>query len=309
MKQFNATIRLLLAALVLTFSVVACVSTPTAGKQEAATTTAVPVPAVEKSPAVKTQTAPAEKTAAGDVFSRPPKPLTLAQCAQCHPSQFNDLRTAGGEHRFDCRNCHEAFHAYNPLRHNYAQLMPKCSTCHSTPHGSKHTQCLSCHHNPHTPLKVPSSDHLSKYCGDCHQKEAGQLKQYPSAHTDLGCTTCHAGKHGTIPKCFDCHEPHYPKQPLAQCTTCHQVHKPLQISFRPEDNPKVCGTCHKKEFGKWSHTKSKHGQVTCTVCHNRHGFIPKCTDCHVPPHDKALLAKFPNCLTCHLDVHDLAVNK
>ena len=61
-----------------------------------------------------------------------PQPLQVSQCGQCHPSHFGNLKETGGLHRFDCRECHEVFHAYNPLKKNYAEIMPKCATRHHT---------------------------------------------------------------------------------------------------------------------------------------------------------------------------------
>ena len=241
--------------------------------------------------------------------SEPPK-LTVLECARCHSPIFHKLKDKGGKHRFECTNCHTKFHTYNPLRKNWAEIMPKCSRCHKEPHGPKHTDCLNCHTEPHTPRVVAFSDYLGRSCQNCHTSEAGQLKRFESAHTEQGCTGCHESeKHGFIPSCFNCHEPHVEGQTVDQCKACHPAHKPLQVSFENKDVAKaqVCSACHDTEYDKWSHTKSKHGQVQCVRCHTKHGEIPQCQRCHGIPHSKGFMAKFPKCLDCHLDVHNLPV--
>ncbi len=263
--------------------------------------------------------APAQQTAKrsdlpsqdASLYANEPQPLTLAQCGQCHPTHFGSIKDAGGKHQFDCRECHEIFHAYNPLKNNYAEIMPKCATCHAYPHGEKHVQCLNCHENPHAPRRVPASRMLEGYCSDCHSDQNSQLAQYPSKHTEQGCGACHYERHGYIPSCQECHEPHFEAQQFNTCTGCHQVHQPLNIALASDVDVTTCNACHDGIYSKWSNTASKHGQVSCASCHTRHGLIPECTNCHTPPesHAKKLLEMFPNCLTCHLDVHDLPVKK
>ena len=240
-----------------------------------------------------------------------PQPLQVSQCGQCHPSHFGNLKEAGGMHRFDCRECHEVFHAYNPLKNNYADIMPKCTTCHEYIHGNKHVECLNCHQNPHTPRQVPMNRVLASICADCHSDQSAQLQAQPSKHTQQECSSCHHNRHGYIPSCAECHEPHFAAQTMTTCTQCHEVHQPLNIGLSATVDVKTCDACHSDIYTKWSGTSSKHGGVSCALCHTRHGLIPQCTDCHTPPesHAAKLLEMFPRCLTCHLDVHDLPVKK
>ncbi|MEJ2032756.1 MAG: cytochrome C [Deltaproteobacteria bacterium] len=217
-----------------------------------------------------------------------PPPLTVAQCGQCHVGIFRNLKEAGGKHRFDCHRCHQQFHAYNPVKNNWAEIMPKCLRCHTEPpHGKQFTNCS---------------------CGKCHTQQNEELIKFPSAHTEQGCSTCHE-VHGKIPSCLDCHEPHLDQQKMADCLGCHQAHKPLDIVFNGDVNAATCGTCHGDVYAKWKATTSKHGQVNCAECHTRHGFIPKCTSCHGQPHEANMLKKFPVCLDCHIDPHNLPVKK
>lgn len=238
-----------------------------------------------------------------------PHPLTLAECARCHPVQFGSLKAEGGKHRFACRECHEVFHAYNPRRDNFIELMPKCASCHAEPHGAEITDCLSCHSNPHAPLTVAATSELGGLCATCHGSPARALQGAPSAHTEMGCQSCHHQEHGYIPDCAECHAPHYQDQSFGECTGCHPAHEPLNVTLSARDDAASCGGCHPGVFDKWRTTPSKHGEVNCTVCHRGHGQIPDCHQCHQPPHGEKLLEMYPDCLTCHLDVHDMPVKK
>ncbi|MDW7710817.1 MAG: hypothetical protein SCH98_10105 [Deferrisomatales bacterium] len=240
-----------------------------------------------------------------DLYAVEPEPMTVAECGRCHPSQFRNLKESGGGHRFDCRDCHRIYHAYNPRRGNYADLMPPCSNCHSAPHGDEQGDCLSCHENPHAPRLALAMQKLAEVCGDCHKEPAEQFRSFPSAHSQQDCQTCHRDRHGRIPDCSECHGPHFEGQVGSTCAECHPAHKPLETALPVGADPKTCAACHDKVFIKWLNTQSRHGQVNCAVCHARHRLKPECTACHQPPHDPRFTAKFKSCLGCHLDVHNL----
>ena len=253
--------------------------------------------------------AKANPAVVADPYAVEPEPLTIAQCGQCHPGIFRNLRIDGGRHKIDCQNCHRTFHAYSPRKNNWDELMPKCATCHTLPHGNNYADCLECHVNPHTPAKVPMSLKLIAACGDCHKGPAADLKQFPSGHARLECHACHSSSHGYIPSCSACHKPHYEEQEFTACTPCHPVHKPKEIIFNKDSGALTCGACHSPVYQKWEKTPSRHGKVNCTICHTRHGLIPKCADCHGTPHNAVLHERFPKCLTCHQDVHDIPVKE
>jgi hypothetical protein len=246
-----------------------------------------------------------------ELYALEPTPLTIEQCGQCHPSHFQRLKTQGGLHQFDCRECHTVFHAYNPVKGNYAELMPDCGRCHGQVHGEAFTQCLSCHSDPHAIRAAPAIDQVRDDCANCHSVQGQQLQDFPSRHTELACSACHHSEHGLIPSCADCHQPHFAEQQFTACTACHDVHQPLQISLAGTVELKSCSACHAEIFAKWTQTPSRHGQVGCGECHAEHRLIPNCRACHgVPPkHSQAMLTKFPRCLDCHLDVHDLPVKQ
>ncbi len=241
------------------------------------------------------------------LYETTPQPLSLEQCGQCHPQHFQDIKQTGGRHQFDCRECHTTFHAYNPRKNNYTDIMPNCSSCHDLVHGEKHNQCLLCHENPHAIKLAPTISQVENLCADCHTKQVEQLATQPSLHSELSCGECHHSDHGLIPSCAECHQPHFDKQLFTNCTTCHPVHQPLQIALTGRTDLNNCAACHATTFTKWDNSTSKHGEVGCTLCHTAHKAIPTCQSCHETPpaHSKTMLEKFPRCLDCHLDVHDL----
>lgn len=236
-----------------------------------------------------------------------PQPLTANQCAQCHTTPFRNLKDNGGNHRFSCQNCHNQFHAYNPRKGNWDAIMPKCSSCHELPHGSRFGDCSACHANPHSPRKISSTPLLINGCFECHGSVRDQLVKYPSKHTKVPCTTCHTS-HGFKPSCFTCHKPHTDGQTLITCLQCHLVHQPLRITLRRDVPSNTCGSCHTKVFKKLTNSTSKHRTVACVTCHkDRHKYVPQCSDCHGKPHKQAIHDRFPRCLECHMDVHDMPV--
>ncbi|MBJ6723571.1 cytochrome C [Geomesophilobacter sediminis] len=240
------------------------------------------------------------------MYAQAPQPLTPSQCAQCHSYQFGALKEKGGKHRFACQECHKAFHAYNPNKGNYAEIMPKCSQCHTDIHGPANKDCATCHTNPHTPRVVKVTERLTNSCATCHQEEKAELVQFPSKHSLLACSKCHHTRHGYKPSCQECHKPHYKGQEYSSCLGCHSVHKPKKVTYKSNEPAQTCGSCHTKVYGKWTKTVSKHSKVNCATCHHdKHGYIPKCEECHKAPHPAGILKHYPRCLDCHLDVHEL----
>ncbi|MEW6586321.1 MAG: cytochrome C [Nitrospirota bacterium] len=234
------------------------------------------------------------------------KPLTPAQCGSCHFSVFDQIRNQGGKHKLDCTQCHVKYHAYNPVKQNWKEIMPQCQTCHGNFHGEKHTNCMQCHNQPHAPKQqMAVSAELMKVCNDCHGKVGQELQSSPSKHTKVACSTCHHQKHGYIPSCMECHKPHTPAQTVKECLGCHPVHSPLKIAYAKETPNNVCGACHAPVYKKLEASSGKHRMVACAQCHPKHRQIPKCEECHGKPHGEGLLKKFPNCNQCHVDVHDL----
>ena len=264
--------------------------------------TAAAPPVVEKKVEEKR-----EVTKPTNFYTEKLKPLTPAECGRCHSFLYGLLQKEGAKHKgVLCTQCHKQFHVYNPVKQNWTEIMPKCERCHGVFHGEKLAKCSICHIEPHAPLRIPMSAFLENNCATCHSKEAKEVNQFLSKHTEIGCSACHE-KHGYIPSCMDCHEPHTATLTTnKQCLACHPVHSPTRRLKYALDTPnEICAACHGEIADTLAHNKSKHHDVACVRCHGKHKYIPKCEMCHGQPHTKALLMKFPNCLECHIDPHNL----
>jgi hypothetical protein len=139
------------------------------------------------------------------------------------------------------------------------------------------------------------------------------------------CAKCHSfqlrmiakggGKHATEVSCLDCHPQHPPKggETIVACAICHQgephleigdclhchanPHRPLESLQDPlKPARKECLSCHAEVGERMVEAPSRHAELFCTRCHDRHGFIPSCVDCHKPHmQDQSAAA----CLQCH----------
>ncbi len=253
----------------------------------------------------------AAETVEGSIYTIAVQPLTLEDCARCHTTHYNWLRDNGARHQtVACTECHEVFHAYNPLRNNYGAIMPKCSSCHDAPHGSAEPvmQCLECHANPHKPLvSIPDPGSLEGRCKLCHTEVAASLMAEVSMHTEQECSSCHSEKHGRIPQCAECHENHSPMAQLAtpDCLACHPVHTPLRISYPITQSKEVCAGCHDEAYQLLQARVTKHSALTCAECHASHGRIPACQECHGEPHNPSIHKKYAECAACHGIAHDI----
>jgi len=247
-----------------------------------------------------------EKEKIAGLYVEELKPLTPAQCGQCHMPIYTLIRKEGGKHQILCTQCHQQYHVYNPIKQNWSEIMPKCQRCHGLFHGETLPKCMECHIEPHAPKKIPMSTVLEDNCLTCHPKVGDEMNKFPSKHKDQGCSTCHE-KHGYIPSCMDCHEPHTSSLTKnEQCLVCHPVHSPTQRLKYAKDTPNdICASCHDEIAVTLDASKSKHHDVACVACHSKHKYVPKCQECHKKPHSERLLKKFKNCLQCHIDPHNL----
>jgi len=280
-----------IVSMMLMILLVACVP-PTAKKEEA------------KIPLEK------ETKKVAPLYAQELKPMAPAECGRCHSPIYNLIRKQGGKHQINCVRCHKKFHRYNPIKKNWAKIMPKCQNCHGLYHGEKLAQCMKCHVEPHAPKNIPMSSILEKNCLTCHGEVGKEMKKYPSLHSEQACSMCHE-KHGYIPSCMDCHEPHIASLTTnKQCLICHPVHSPLRPLKFPEDTSNaICAACHAEVAETLDANQSKHHSVACIKCHSVHKYIPKCTQCHPKTHSKTLIKQFPDCLKCHIDPHNLPVKK
>ena len=326
-KRFTISFLIIIGLLTLTFFV-AC-----ARQEKGAAIEAKPLkmaeakPQKEAAPAAKTEEVKTQASTATQVtkeekvpsgaalYEQPVKPLTPVECARCHYPIFKDLKESKSKHRFECTKCHQQFHVYNPIKKNWEEIMPKCERCHQLPHGKDFPKCLQCHENPHSPLSIPFDVLVQKrkvgkkeiiQCALCHKNEANEMNAHVSKHNEVGCQGCHAEKHGYIPNCLDCHEPHVEGQTYEDCLICHSPHNPTLIKLYPEETDNaVCGSCHTEIYENLKTHHTKHSDLYCATCHTKHGYIPKCQDCHGEPHSADLHKKFPDCLKCHIDPHKL----
>lgn len=139
-------------------------------------------------------------------------------------------------------------------------------------------------------------------CVKCHAKPATDIEAKGMAHkTSVGCQDCHVGhppavaKKDIIPKCSMCHtdKPHFK---LAGCLSCHRnPHTPKVITFG-KDVTDPCLTCHTQQIAKLKANPSKHTKLNCSFCHDIHGKIPQCVQCH-KPHSADMGAG--DCKKCH----------
>ncbi len=302
MKKFPSTfVSLSACGAAMLFLLVACGPTGTSGSPE--------------SSSEKKQVVDAKPS---DIYAMQIEPLTAVECGRCHNYQFKWLQDKGGKHQFSCTDCHEQFHAYNPRKGNWDEIMPKCQNCHDLPHGGDFMACLDCHQQPHAP-KVIQFSRLEKtvggqegvvVCAVCHKNEGTEFARFPSKHNpELNCQGCHAEVHGTIPSCLDCHEPHTNEMEYKDCLTCHSPHSASNIKKYPEDVPNnACGACHEAVYSNLQKNVTRHSTLQCATCHASHGEIPRCQDCHGEPHGEGLHKRFNSCLDCHMDPHNLPVN-
>ncbi|MDL1970372.1 MAG: cytochrome C [Candidatus Desulfofervidaceae bacterium] len=262
-------------------------------------------------PQVKPTEQPAEKgkqkVGKEELYVPEVKPMTPAECGRCHAAVYRTVLKEGGKHKFQCTNCHKMYHIFR-AEEKWEQIIPKCTDCHGYPHGKGKavTACQSCHIDGHAPRKLPMSQNLEANCDKCHPKVIAEMKKFPSKHSEQKCSACHE-KHGYIPSCMDCHEPHVASLTTnKQCLACHPVHSPTRrLGYKPDTPNEICGACHKDVAETLAANETKHHDVACVECHIKHKYIPKCSECHDQPHSETLLKKFPDCLTCHIDPHNL----
>ncbi len=241
---------------------------------------------------------PVVATAQGE----PVKPvLSVEDCAKCHERQPLEIAAKGAAHKtqVNCQDCHAGH------RPAVANNIPACSMCHG---GEKHYElegCESCH-NPHQPLEITLKGELTAPCLTCHGEVGEELSSRPSQHSKLACNTCHAEKHGNIPGCGQCHEPHSAEMKQDDCKVCHLPHQPLTLEYGPQTASVLCASCHAEAFNLLAASSAKHHDVTCVTCHQKeHKTIPQCSDCHGLPHPEQMHQMFPECATCHNTAHDL----
>lgn len=227
--------------------------------------------------------------------------LGIGDCVKCHELQPTEIETAGAAHKdqINCLDCHAG---HRPVS---ANNIPACAQCHEGAEHYELNNCMSCH-NPHQPLAVVLEGELKAECLTCHKEQNAQLLANPSMHTEVSCNFCHAEKHGHIPDCTSCHEPHSADMTQKDCAVCHEAHQPMVLQYADTTQNLLCAACHDTAYSKLLATKTKHRNVGCVECHaDKHKTVPRCSDCHGTPHAAGIHAKFKNCGDCHNTAHDL----
>ncbi|OHB26361.1 MAG: hypothetical protein A2X84_07240 [Desulfuromonadaceae bacterium GWC2_58_13] len=215
-------------------------------------------------------------------------------CLSCHDPIGVELQSMPSKHTaLDCKECHQAHGEHL-----------SCLDCHE-PHSPDMTyaDCLRCH-APHKPMALEySQDVPSGFCAPCHDAQAGQIDQQGSAHkSEITCAACHPqhkpnGKE-TILSCRTCHprlqKLHYTSEP---CMPCHNPHAPLEVNLESRKEVKlVCVSCHSVVGRFMEFNPSKHSELDCRECHDKHGEFKECNTCH-DPHSKDMT--YADCLRCH----------
>ncbi len=249
------------------------------------------------------QTAAAPK---GKVMKAGPQ-LVNKDCIKCHVEVVHQNMGDGGKHKTEvgCLDCHTGGH---PPNIEGSEIIPQCSMCHEGEDHYEVDNCLGCHQNPHQPLQIVFGEENAAVCNTCHSDQGNEIKDNPSAHGEVDCAVCHHDKHGYIPDCMECHDPHRDGQETPTCITCHQVHQPLNVVYGEKIPNMDCGACHDELADILSAGATKHAALDCVYCHKeKHGFVPTCQDCHGVPHPESMMTKFPECNDCHEDPHDLVM--
>lgn len=225
-------------------------------------------------------------------------------CGKCHKLQEKTIHESGGKHssQVGCLYCHPQ---HPPEGTNTAAA---CGLCHDGRPHYRTEDCLQCHADPHKPLsslRDPVKP-AREVCLTCHAGVGQQMSAATSRHAALFCTRCHS-RHGFIPGCLDCHQPHLSPQTEGDCLRCHQAHSPLQVTPAGWVPAAFCQICHPKEGRDLADTGTSHGLINCVFCHQgQHPSTPVCQECHGLPHDQSLHSQFRKCLTdCHGDAHRL----
>lgn len=233
-------------------------------------------------------------------------PLQPAECGRCHRRYFDLIKNEGGRHKINCRRCHVQFHIYRPGKVSYEEILPKCTMCHGPEHGEKIIQCSKCHSEVHSPLSIPASRYLAQGCHVCHPEVDKEIKTYITFHTELYCTACHHTRHGYIPECQECHQPHGREMTQEECLLCHPPHQALQVVYPEDISSESCALCHQNAYEVLRQSGTKHAALPCSRCHpEKHRTIMRCRNCHNEPHGDWIHRKFRACGQCHGIAHNL----
>ena len=143
-----------------------------------------------------------------------------------------------------------------------------------------------------------------KDCLKCHVKRVNDIAVAGGGHKSFPCSGCHDGHPPDVKKpfapCSACHlkqkNPHFETE---GCLNCHtNPHRPMNISLKGAAKD-TCIPCHWPESVMLGKSESKHTALDCSECHDIHGKIPQCSQCHKPHQGKIV----GDCKPCHMHAH------
>ncbi len=215
-------------------------------------------------------------------------------CVTCHNAIVQDLSDNGGRHKTEiaCQDCHQQ----HPKQGEGVKV--ECAWCHA-PDDRAHfaiDNCLTCH-NPHHPKDVDlaGKGELKEVCLSCHEGVVQVDEGISNAHAEFACNECHQS-HGDAPDCTECHEPHSDSMTVKDCQSCHAPHNPRAMKELAQAPAALCGACHEGPVEAFANGGA-HIDVGCGGCHEAHGAIPVCADCHGA--DERAHFGLDGCASCH----------
>ncbi|MDO9518179.1 MAG: cytochrome c3 family protein [Methanosarcinaceae archaeon] len=257
-------------------------------------------------------------------------------CKFCHEAEYNlynepgdSIDYAHNTHGVSCSDCHKKTGAQGEMDlsfNSHVGLMLIFDIAGTSPPPNpddrifleSKERCLKCHEdyqtlmigriiNPHESVDDCAACHSGHergmsedVCAECHIGPVTSLHEIGGKHSKKGCDFCHP-QHGFVPQCSDCHGLHHSAE-FTNCTDCHtNAHAPGDIEFKTTDvENDVCGVCHSEPQQTFEVYPTKHADLECSMCHSKHGSIPKCTNCH-QAHDDTMTAD--DCEHCHDSAH------
>jgi len=143
-------------------------------------------------------------------------------------------------------------------------------------------------------------------CARCHESVFNTIRDRGGLHRQE-CRTCHETFHTyrpgnrwqqAVPQCESCHgETHGAN--FKDCLSCHgNPHAPIAGLVNMTVLAKNCANCHTDQAAELQQYPSAHSEEQCDSCHHsRHGYVPKCTECHDEPH--TAFVDNSGCTGCH----------
>jgi hypothetical protein len=257
------------------------------------------------------------------------KPLTFAQCANCHSPDPHNGQFQARASKGECSECHtvdgwkpsvfgakEHATSHYPLEGKHAAVA--CDKCH-TPAGKdtlykvKFSACTDCHQDAHD--KQFAAAPYQNRCEDCHTVKDFHRSTFTiakhknthfvltGAHVAVACADCHkAGLGGRTDKILPFH--------FADntCTACHTdphkgEFKDRMAQKRADGSALGCEACHSTrswiDIRGFDHSKTKfalvgaHRAVACAECHKA----------LAGSHEIQFKGTPANCEACHMDPH------